>query len=524
MPKAYSYLRFSTPEQQKGDSKRRQLEGAKQYAATHQLDLDDALTFHDLGVSAFHGRNAEVGRLAAFLKAVDDGLVEPNSYLLVENLDRISRLTARKALTVLGEIVDRGITLVTMSDGRSYTKENLDNDPMALLMSILTFIRANDESATKSRRVKAAWDAKRANASDRPMTARGPAWLSYDKAAQRFTVDKERGKIVKRVFRDALRGDGQHRIADALNRERQPVFGRGKHWHRTYIAKLLRSPAVMGTLVPHTAEYVDGKKTRKPMRPIENYYPPIIDPDMYERVQLVVRRSKNPRRGRHATGEVHNIFGGLARCPRCGSTATLVNKGATPKGGRYLVCTKAKTGAGCRYDPMRYELVEAAFLAGAPRIISEAPAGDGAGAVDADLENVETAIGDLDGQLMNLLNALEHGAPATLTERIRQLENQRDSLRREQEALADRQLKLTAPAVLARLREFSGLLKGESLDRTGLNTLLRQLFTQVTVDRTKGIIDVLWRQGGDGHIAFALPEALEPRKGRSRAKRSPRAN
>jgi len=42
--KAYSYLRFSTPEQMKGDSFRRQTSMATAYAATHGLDLDLQLT------------------------------------------------------------------------------------------------------------------------------------------------------------------------------------------------------------------------------------------------------------------------------------------------------------------------------------------------------------------------------------------------------------------------------------------------------------------------------------------------
>jgi DNA invertase Pin-like site-specific DNA recombinase len=63
MPKAYSYLRFSTPEQMKGDSFRRQSTKAQEYASTHGLDLDDTLTFQDLGVSAFRGKNAEAGQL-----------------------------------------------------------------------------------------------------------------------------------------------------------------------------------------------------------------------------------------------------------------------------------------------------------------------------------------------------------------------------------------------------------------------------------------------------------------------------
>jgi len=75
MTKAFSYLRFSTPEQMKGDSLWRQLELARAYASAHDLALDEELSFRDLGVSAYQGRNAEVGKLADFKEAVREGLV-----------------------------------------------------------------------------------------------------------------------------------------------------------------------------------------------------------------------------------------------------------------------------------------------------------------------------------------------------------------------------------------------------------------------------------------------------------------
>src|SRR5437762_6778260 len=78
-PRAYSYLRFSTPEQSKGDSRRRQADLAQRYATDHGLDLDDKLTFHDLGVSAYSGANVETGQLGAFLEAVRTKLVEQGS-------------------------------------------------------------------------------------------------------------------------------------------------------------------------------------------------------------------------------------------------------------------------------------------------------------------------------------------------------------------------------------------------------------------------------------------------------------
>ena len=55
-PKAYSYLRFSTPEQALGDSERRQLKQAQKCARRRGLDLSNQLfegkvdlAFEDLG-------------------------------------------------------------------------------------------------------------------------------------------------------------------------------------------------------------------------------------------------------------------------------------------------------------------------------------------------------------------------------------------------------------------------------------------------------------------------------------------
>jgi DNA invertase Pin-like site-specific DNA recombinase len=66
---AYSYLRFSTVEQAAGDSRRRQMAMAEKYAAEHHLRLDQSLSFRDLGVSAYRGKNAKEGALRAFLEA-----------------------------------------------------------------------------------------------------------------------------------------------------------------------------------------------------------------------------------------------------------------------------------------------------------------------------------------------------------------------------------------------------------------------------------------------------------------------
>src|SRR5438270_645082 len=89
-PLAYSYIRFSTPEQAKGDSLRRQDEAATGWCKRNGVRLDTSLTLHDLGKSAFlgeHRKNPDRNALAAFLKMVEQGRIPRDSYLIVENLD-----------------------------------------------------------------------------------------------------------------------------------------------------------------------------------------------------------------------------------------------------------------------------------------------------------------------------------------------------------------------------------------------------------------------------------------------------
>ena len=58
-PRAYSYVRFSTPAQARGDSFARQTDKAAQYAAEHGLTLDTELKLTDSGVTAYRSKNAK---------------------------------------------------------------------------------------------------------------------------------------------------------------------------------------------------------------------------------------------------------------------------------------------------------------------------------------------------------------------------------------------------------------------------------------------------------------------------------
>lgn len=356
-PKAFSYLRFSTPEQAKGDSRRRQLEAASEYARLNGLELDTELRLHDEGVSAFRAKNARQGALGKFLQAVDEGLVPEGSFLLVENLDRVSRAAPWDALPIFQQIINAGITIVTLQDQRVWSVADIRENPFRIFESLMVMIRANEESLVKARRLKAAWNNKRANATSTRLTKIAPAWVTPARGKNGFELVPERAAVVRRIFDMAADGSGQHRIAAVLNDEGVPTFGRARHWHRSYIKKILANPAAIGRAVPHEiAETPDGKRRRRPLTPVEDYFPAVVDKDQFDIVQAISRGGRS-RSGRHT--QVRNILAGLAKCPRCGAGVTRWTDGRR----HYLVCTGKRARTGCDLPNVRYEPVESALLA-----------------------------------------------------------------------------------------------------------------------------------------------------------------
>jgi len=498
-PRAYSYLRFSTPEQQKGDSFRRQTALAQTYAEAKGLVLDDSLAFHDVGVSAYRGANVATGKLGAFVAAVEAGEVPSGSYLLVESLDRISRQNVLEAQMLLSRIILGGVTVVTLMDGKEYSEQIVRNDGMALLYAVILFMRANEESATKGRRLKASWEAKRAAIGSKPLTARVPAWLRLNTQTQQFELIPERAAVVRRVYELSLAGWGQNRIAEAFNREGLATWSGGTHWHRTYIAKILRNPAVVGTFVPGTVDYEDKRKVRRALEPVPNYFPPAVPVALWREVEALHSLAHAPSRGRHVRSGINNVLAGLAVCPACGSTATRVSKGA--RSVPAYVCVKAKAGAGCTYKSVRCELIEAAVFERLPARLANIPAGQ-EGAIDNDLLSLEEQADDLREQIALAVENLTVSRSHALAAKIGRLERELEALMAARKSLLQRRSAASGPAVARRAQTLLAALQKPS-DTAVVNQAMRSLFDKAVIDYVTGDLVLHWTHGGTCEVPFA---------------------
>jgi hypothetical protein len=314
---AISYIRFSSAKQgaeSGGDSYRRQLERTQEYCTEHELILNET-RYADLGVSGWTGKNIESGAMGDFMAALKADKI-PNkekTLLIVENFDRFSRLKPRLVYNKLAEIIEAGMDVVTLEDGKIHTKETLD-DFANLISSLAIMQRANEESTRKSGMIrrKKAEQRKQAMAGNGIITSNCPAWLRVKADKSGFEVIPERVKIVKRIIQWVKAGKGKREIARMLDAENIPTWSSmknwktketkkwAKHWRDNYVLELIRSRTLLGELQPLKKKNPHGE-------PIRNYYPAIINEATW--VEIQPKRTKGFNAGPQT--DANNLFSGL---------------------------------------------------------------------------------------------------------------------------------------------------------------------------------------------------------------------
>ncbi len=436
MTKAYSYIRFSTPDQMKGDSLRRQMEISKKYAETNDLEFDESLTIQDLGISAYKSTNAKRGNLGLFLKAVESGRVDKGSYLLIESLDRLSRDTVFEAMSQFISIINDGIVIVTLVDDRAYKKGSINENE--LMFSLMSMSRAHEESKMKGYRISSAWSNKRKNSHVQKLTARCPAWLELSQDRSTFNEIKNRTEVVKSIFEMTINGLGKSRITRRLNENSVPVFGRGKGWHDSYVHKILNNRAVLGEFQAHKLE--NGKRIACD-EPVKDYFPTIISGATFQKAQASTL-SRRFRAGPTGT-KISNLFTGLCKCAYCGSPMRFQDKGKLPRGGKRLVCSSAIRGYGCEITKgWRYDHFEKAALANLSELNIDEVLNDESR--NADLRQLKEEIGTTADSLLECQIRLKRvtdavmqtdQSPSSFVERANRLEVEESQLTSQLELL-----------------------------------------------------------------------------------------
>lgn len=402
--KVYSYLRFSSPEQKLGDSERRQLELAKAFAAEKKLQLDESL--RDEGLSGYHGTHRKKGALGKFLKRVEAGEIPPASILVVENIDRLGREDVLTALETITTIINRDISIVTLSPYRAeYTRESINSGMIYQLVGDIK--RAHAESETKSKRLRAVREQARIAAREegRIMTAQVPAWIDKERVKLgEWAVIPEAVECLRRIFELKLQGVGNETIAIKLNEENG--WQRPNGWRASYVKKIITNRAVLGEYQPHVKR--NGRRIPEG-EPIPDYYPQVIENEVFFAVQKLMQGNRG---GGGRKDKCTNLLTEIVKCAYCGGTMQFVDKGKPPKGQQYLRCSNGYRSFGCQRYSIRYDECQKLILDNCQRIRPEQilPNPDAQAmrchTLRRRVEGKEAELADIEQQIENLVDQI----------------------------------------------------------------------------------------------------------------------
>lgn len=323
MTNAYLYIRFSTKDQEGGDSYDRQDRGGRGLIESKGWTLVE--TVEDLGKSAWKGKHLNGGELGKFSERVRAGDIAAGSWLVAEKTDRLSRQGWEELFDWLRDMTRKGLNVATL-DGHTFTPETM-RDTVNVIRILLEGQADKAHSDKISSRVSDAYNKaiEKARTGGPKISKKCPGWLELSEDRMNWIRREERIAVVQQIYEAAAEGKGSRWIAKDLNERGVLSWGGSRRklgggWDATTVRWLLTSPAVEG-------HYVVGasapKKVKDPGRRIDNYFPEIVDADLVARARAAVDGRKLT--GGRDTSNVVNLFRGMVRCQECEKPMRLTN-------------------------------------------------------------------------------------------------------------------------------------------------------------------------------------------------------
>ncbi|HBC8787491.1 TPA: recombinase family protein [Citrobacter braakii] len=490
----YSYIRWSTDKQTGNTSMDRQTEKARKFAALHKLEYSEIL---DAGVSAFRGKNTTQGALAGFIKAVEAGVIPSDSWLYVENLDRLTRQDVMTALNLFTGLLQLGLTIVTGMDGKIYSEESVKNNVTDLMLSLFLFSRANEESLTKQKRAhETALKLIDRHRSGLPVNIKSagsaPWWI--DASMGTYEAVKPHPvhfKAAKEAVRLLLSGWGCFRVTEYLNQNSEvyppPKGNRGKGKKRAgsgWVVANLKAMRKNRALYGEKEITIDGVTHR-----LSNYFPPVCSQSDYARLQEIAEGNRMPQ------GEEKKIITllsgmGILRCGHCGGSMSYFSKEGRI---RYVCETGKNRSSTCKVWSVSGQLVERCLLAPVVRGYMDLMMGKHEHGEDLKrlLESKQGELQGIEDQIANITKAITLGGniPA-LVASLQTLEHTKDGLLVELDRIAQREaVQSTQAQQIESMVDVFELLTPAILtdvtdpNRLRLREVVRSVITSVTLSK-----------------------------------------
>lgn len=485
MKNAILYLRYSTAEQAEGQSEQRQTQSAERWCKEHGEKL--VKIYKDLAISG--GKNSD-GRKGLSTLLGDLTKANAPKFLLIEDVDRLSRMLPLDSLNLISKILDFGVTIVSLRDNQILTKDNWQSSMSFLILTLKTTL-ANEERQKRINHGRSAWKEKRIQASKEIYTRRVPSWLTVKD--DKIVKIPEHVATVKKMFKLAYEGFGIISIIRMFNEAGVKSF-RGKDWNKAIVHNTLTGEQVLGHFQPKTS--LNGKRIEDGDM-IPDYFPRIIDDGLFYSVQAKLKQ-RNKYRGsgyRHTRkpGQ-NNLFAGLIKCSKCG--ASLIHLVRSRHGYSYLVCGNAHKHKGCDYRTVSTKILEECFqvyLTDCRVFETFQKPPNTAEATRLQIEGVKKQL----AKFVSLIEKSDDMPPKTILKKIKDLELRQSELEQSLSVniVADRQV----ASVPAKFDEFCTEMEtnlNDPLGRVKIASLLKDLISKIVVNPAKCTMTVYWAHGG----------------------------
>ncbi|MBQ4851051.1 recombinase family protein [Pseudoalteromonas sp. MMG012] len=178
-----------------------------------ECELEEEIV--DEGISAYTGKNISDGALGEYFNKLEQGLVQPNSILLVEDFSRFTRQNLKEAEPLLFKLWDHGISFAIANRDKIFDPSGRD-DIFSRFQLLFEINHAFNDSEYRSKKVKGSYVRREENAKQGIVPRmRRPFWLDKEGKCNQFRP------IIEDIFALYLSGQGQRNILNAI-KEKYP--------------------------------------------------------------------------------------------------------------------------------------------------------------------------------------------------------------------------------------------------------------------------------------------------------------
>ena len=322
--KVWLYYRLSRDEDDELNSLTNQRKIIYEYAVTNGHEVVGE-SFDD-NVSGMHFNREGIDKI---YEVVEAGKIEA---IIVKDLSRLGRHRTQTALFI-DYLREHDVRVLSATENIDTFNEN--DDLIIGFKGLVNDFYARDGS----RRVRTGYRQKQKEG----IVTIPPFGYFKDKNTKKVVIVEEAAETVRLIFSAYVGGSGMKAIARTLNEQQrktpalvqlellnkslpntQDGILKKYLWDATMIARILKDESYIGTLICHKSERNKINKTFRYTEPEEqfrheNYLPPIITPELWNQVQMMLSERKRLN-VRAAPSQEILRYSGLLRCADCGRT------------------------------------------------------------------------------------------------------------------------------------------------------------------------------------------------------------